>query len=118
MLAWKPGKGIAFELDCWYPDNGEWNHPKELLLSRATFPCPICHFFFPTFGQWAREGSKNLRTIIKVGFENSEPLQSSSPFADKQNQGTEKSSSFHKITQLVNLKNPKVFHSLWYGFLL
>lgn len=24
--------------DCWYTDNEEWNHPKELLLNRSPTP--------------------------------------------------------------------------------
>ena len=36
----------TFELDCWNPNKGDWNHSKELLLNmsnRFTFPCPIYH---------------------------------------------------------------------------
>ena len=29
---------FAFEVDCWYLDNKEWNHPKEILLNRSTTP--------------------------------------------------------------------------------
>jgi hypothetical protein len=29
--------------------NGYWKGPKELLLNNSTFPCPIYHFFSPTF---------------------------------------------------------------------
>ena len=62
-------------LGCWYPDNGDCNHPKELLLNRSTFPYPIYHLFSPTFGRWARMVLKHLRTHIKVGFRTSKPTQ-------------------------------------------
>ena len=43
-----------FELDCWYPDNEDWNHPKKLLLNRFISFCPIYHPVFSTFGWWTR----------------------------------------------------------------
>ena len=47
--------------------------PNEL-LNRSISPCPIYHLFSSTFGQWARRGSKHMRTLIKVCFEKSRPI--------------------------------------------
>jgi hypothetical protein len=48
--------------------NGDWNHPKELLLNRSTPPCPIYYSFSPTFRRWAKKGSKHLKILIKSRF--------------------------------------------------
>lgn len=29
---------FAIELNCWYPNDEEWNCPKKLLLNRSTTP--------------------------------------------------------------------------------
>lgn len=40
--------------------NRDWNRPKELVLNRSTCPCPVRHLFSPSFGWWARRGSKQI----------------------------------------------------------
>ena len=56
------------ELDCWYPDNKDWNYPKELLLNRSISPSPIYHLSSLVLDGGLKEGSKHLRTLLKVGF--------------------------------------------------
>lgn len=69
------------ELHCWYPDNEDWNHPKELLLNRSPSLCSITHFSL-SFRQWAKGRMlKYLRTLIKLGFGKSKPTAGSAPMA-------------------------------------
>lgn len=40
---------FSIELDCLYPDNKEWNHPKEVLIPRYTTPFSyLCSFPAPS----------------------------------------------------------------------
>ena len=54
------GLETLFKQECCYPDNWDWNHPKDLHLDRSTFPCHIYHLFSPTFGWWSRNRDQNI----------------------------------------------------------
>jgi hypothetical protein len=38
--------GVSCELNCWYPDNTDWNCSKELFLNRSTSPFALSTFPF------------------------------------------------------------------------
>jgi hypothetical protein len=57
------------ELDCWYPDSGDWIHTKDLLLNRSTSPCSIYCIFSPTFWTVYYQGcQKVLEPSLKSFF--------------------------------------------------
>lgn len=73
--------GDTFELDCcypdttelggWYPDNGDWNCPRESLLNK--FPFPFLFTFCLPLDGGLEKGSKCWRALIKEGCKKSKP---------------------------------------------
>jgi hypothetical protein len=70
------GSVFAIELDCWYPDNKEWNRPKELF--HLTGPQPS--FSINLLSPLPLVGGLEKRlwcfiTLSKIGFEKNPSLQ-------------------------------------------
>ena len=63
------------ELEIWYPDNRDWNHPKEIFLNKFMsafmflFYGKIIHIFSLPFEGGLEVEIRHLRNLIKVGFE-------------------------------------------------
>jgi hypothetical protein len=66
----------AFELHYWDPDNGDWNCPQRTTSKQSYIPIVLLPIFSPLpLDSGLEVGSKDLRTLIKVTFENNLSLQ-------------------------------------------
>lgn len=63
LLNWAVGILTLLYSVFWYPDNGDWICPKELLLNRSTPPCPTYHPL--SLDNGLEGGSKHLITSVK-----------------------------------------------------
>jgi hypothetical protein len=59
---------LAIGLGCWYPDNEEWNHSKELLLNRSTTLFSYKLSSFPAYGWWATREVEAFLETYKAGL--------------------------------------------------
>jgi hypothetical protein len=57
-----------FGLDCWYPDNEDWNHSQRTNSEQVHYPYVLLNFLYTISSKWARKEVEAFKNIYYCRF--------------------------------------------------